>query len=139
MASVRDELARICDANSGELSPHAVVAAAKPRNAFLHNRFEWDNEKAGPAYRLIQATELIRSIEVEYARDEHGPKRIRQYTCTSQAGAPERGIYKRTEDVIEDPMSYQILLREFERTLADLQRRYGHLREYKRMLSNAAA
>lgn len=139
MASVRAELARICDANSGELSPHAVVAAAKPRNAVLHSKFEWDNDKAGPAYRLIQAAELIRSIEVEYDRDEHGPKKIRQYTCTSQAGAPERGVYKRTEEVIEDLMSYQILLREFERSLADLKRRYGHLREFKNMLGDTAA
>ena len=120
------------------LSPEAVVEAARPRTSPLHNSFEWDNRKAGEAYRILQAQVLIRSMKVTYARDRRGPKTVREYVCTSQAGASDRGVYRRTSEVLQDPMAYQILLGEFQRAIADLKQRYGHLREFHQLLQVAS-
>lgn len=50
--------------NRGELTPQAVVADAKAKNSPLHPVFEWDNGKAGAKWRLHQARNLLRSVEV---------------------------------------------------------------------------
>jgi hypothetical protein len=46
------------------LQPAAVVQAAKPASHPLHGYFEWDNRKAGEAFRLSQAEALIRRVRV---------------------------------------------------------------------------
>lgn len=139
MASVRDELRRIHNSNGGKLTPAAVVKAARSPKSPLHNRFEWDDSVAGEKYRLIQAGDLIREQRVEYARDRRGPKTVREYTSTYQAGDAERGAYRATEDVMANEMSAAIVLRSFERALSDLKRQYGHLKEFGEMLRDAAA
>jgi hypothetical protein len=139
MASVRDELRRIHDANGGELTPEVVVASAKPVNSPLHSRFEWDDSVAGHKYRLVQAGELIREQRVEYARDRRGPKSVRAYTSTYEVGAPSPGVYKATEDVVTNDLSYQIMQRNFDRALADIKRKFGHLKEFREKLRDAAA
>jgi hypothetical protein len=138
MASIREELRRIHDRQNGELSPAAVVKAAKPVNHPLHNQFEWDNTVAGHKYRLVQAAALIREQRVEYARDARGPKTVREYTSTYVAGSNQRGSYKATEDVMANELSAAIVLRNFERALADLKRQYGHLKEFSNMLIRLA-
>lgn len=138
MASVRQELRRIHDANGGRLTPAAVVKAATPLKSPLHSRFEWDDTVAGHKFRLAQAADMIREQRVEYARDRRGPKTVREYTSTYEAGM-ERGGYKATEDLLADELTAAIVLRNFERALADLKRQYGHLREFAQMLKDAAA
>ncbi len=48
--------------NGGLLSPAAVVADATPDDSPLHDRFEWDDSKAGHEYRLEQARHIIRAV-----------------------------------------------------------------------------
>lgn len=45
----------------GNLTPDAVVEAARPKAHPLHHRFEWDDSVAGHKYRLDQARALIRT------------------------------------------------------------------------------
>lgn len=47
-----------------EITPTAVVAAARPKGAVLHPAFEWDNRKAGDEYRLWQARQIVRSVTI---------------------------------------------------------------------------
>lgn len=68
---VISELKRIAEENDGVLMPEAVVDEARPVSSPLHSRFEWDNGKAGHAYRLWQARQLIRVVvEVIAGTDE---------------------------------------------------------------------
>ena len=48
----------------GEITAPAVVNAARPKEAALHPAFEWDNRKAGEEYRLWQARQIVRSVQV---------------------------------------------------------------------------
>lgn len=49
----------------GRLTPQQVVETAEPDNSPLHGFFEWDDAKAGAAYRIEQARELIRRVKIE--------------------------------------------------------------------------
>jgi hypothetical protein len=138
MANLRDELRRIYTKMGGEITPQAVVDDSRPPDAPLHNRFEWDNTVAGEKYRIVQAQELIRSAFTVYARDKRGPKTVREFVSTYQAGSPETGVYKRTEEMLQDPVSEAILLRECQRAIEDLKRRYGHLKEFGKLIRDAA-
>lgn len=138
MAGIRDELRRIHDINDGKLTPEAVVKAAKSSMSPLHSSFEWDNTRAGHLYRLQQAADLIRSMKIEYAQTRNGPKTVREYTSTYEAGSAERGVYQATEEVMANEFSAAIVLRNFERALADLKRSFGHLKEFGEQLRRAA-
>lgn len=59
-----EELDKIRGHNSGEVTPEAVVEAAKDSKNPLHAVFEWDDGKAGHQYRVQQAGTLIRSVIV---------------------------------------------------------------------------
>lgn len=59
---IGEELERIRIADDGKLTPPAIVAAAKPATAPLHPCFEWDNSKAGKAWREHQARNIVRAI-----------------------------------------------------------------------------
>jgi hypothetical protein len=62
--TVGAELERIRDRNAGKLDPDMVVHYAKSSNHPLHPLFEWDDNVAAQAYRVDQARQVIRSIEV---------------------------------------------------------------------------
>lgn len=47
------------------LTPQLVVDYARPVDSPLHDRFEWDDAKAGEAYRKQQARTLIKSVTIK--------------------------------------------------------------------------
>ena len=122
----------------GELTPELVVAKAKNKRSSLHHHFEWDDTVAGDAYRRMQATRLIRSVPLNYDPKDRS-KYVRAFSSVRWAGDPAGKGYQPTEDVLADPMSSRILLREFERAINDLKRTYGHLQEFSAMLLKAAS
>jgi len=64
------ELKKIYDAKLQRITPDAVVAAAKPKAHPLHSFFEWDNRKAGNAFRVYQARLLIQNVRFEIVINE---------------------------------------------------------------------
>lgn len=59
---IGNELMRLRE--SGPLTAARLVEEAKSRRSPLHQHFEWDDTRAAEAYRLRQATQIMRSIEV---------------------------------------------------------------------------
>jgi hypothetical protein len=121
----------------GELTPQLVVDEARPKGAPLHDRFEWDDKVAGEAYRRVQAGQLIRSVQIEYVPGER--KYVRAFASVRQTADPEKRGYQPTEEILEDPLASEILLRECERAITDLKLKYGHLAEFRELLRRAAA
>lgn len=68
MSTVVTELDKL--ATTGPVTASRVVAVASDPAHPLHSRFEWDDEKAGHEYRLIQARRLI--VSVRFRVDESG-------------------------------------------------------------------
>jgi len=119
----------------GELSPQIVVDEARPVDAPLHHRFEWDQATGAEQYRLIQAARLIRSVRIEYtAPNSEEKKFIRAFHSLHESGDDERQGYAPTKEILENETTRKILLRNMERDIAQLKKRYGHLVEFAETL-----
>lgn len=121
----------------GELTPAGVVDAARPEKSPLHERFEWDDQVAGEEFRRLQASELIRSVRIEYAQSPE-PKSVRAWVARRDAGQAGRG-YVPVEEVVVDDVAMQVVRRQFEREVQELRRKYGHLDEFAEIMKGAAA
>lgn len=139
MANLREILTDIYEAH-GELSPDIVVEEARPKGAPLHHRFEWNDSVAGDAYRRVQATELIRSVKIQFAITPKGERKyIRAFHSLYESGSADRYGYAPTEELVQDELSRKILLKQLEREIADLKRKYGHLNEFAEIVRTAVA
>lgn len=122
-----------------DLTPQIVVDEARPEGAPLHDRFEWDNDIAGEKYRLVQAQQLIRSVQIEFIDNRTGEKKfVRGFHSRREAGQEASG-YQPTEEIVQDEMALKLLLRQCEREIADLKRKYGHLTEFADLMRKAIA
>lgn len=124
----------------GQLDGETVVAEATPSNHPLHHHFEWDDNKAGHKYRVHQANRLIRRVKMETVSPtaDDGPHYVRAFVSNYQAGIPDRNGYSPIEEVVSDPIQYQMLLRSLQRQVNELQRRFGHLKEFGETMRAAA-
>lgn len=130
MGDLRAAITRIYQKH-GELTPQIVVDEARPENSELHHRFEWDDAIAGEAYRRVQGQELIRSVRIVFSDNKTGERKsVRGFHSLRQAGDAERGGYAPTEEIVQDELATRILQQAFQREIADLKRKYGHLSDY---------
>jgi len=131
--SLRDQLLDIREKH-GRLVPDLVVQEAEPVDHPLHDRFEWDDTVAGPAYRRVQAHELIRSVRVVYRpADDVSPDRtVRAF----HAVRAESGgyVYETAEEIAADPVAAVLLLRDMEREWQTLKRRFERFAEFREMI-----
>lgn len=118
-----------------ELTPAVVVdAASKPKHP-LHHRFEWDDTVAGHKYRLVQAADLIRSVKMVYVSDKSGDRSVRAFTAIRPEEQPERMVYRPTDELLKDDFSRRLILRDCQRELLTIERKYGHLEEFAEMVA----
>jgi hypothetical protein len=71
-----EELNRIAKANRGELTPEKVVENAQSNRSPLHDYFTWDDTEAARKCRLIEASNLIRSIKVTVETHPQDPPKL---------------------------------------------------------------
>lgn len=122
----------------GELTPQIVVDEARDEQHPLHDRFEWDNDKAGEAYRRVQASELIRSVKITYtAGPTQEPRQVRAFSSLHHSVSPDQRGYVPTDELARDDVSYKVLLRQCEREIAALKQKFGHLKEFGQLLRDA--
>ena len=111
---VQEVVGQIYEQN-GEISPSELVEAARPKKSPIHDAFEWDNIKAGDQYRLWQARQWIRKVEVII---EDRPERF--IHVPRIVVGPERGsegFYKPVSMIVKHSDEYTAALGE---TLARL-------------------
>lgn len=137
MSNLRDSLQSVYD-RRGELTPALVVAEASPEDHPLHDRFEWDDSVAGPKYREVQARELIRSVRIVY-REKTGKEPERSTRYWQSVRGPTGHVYKPSEEIVQDEVLTQIVLRDMERDWRALKERYGHFAEFVEMVRKDVA
>jgi len=91
----------------GRLTAEQVVEAAEDESSALHACFEWDDVKAGAAYRIEQARELIRRVKIEVTIEERTFKTV---------------AYVRDPEKEGNAPGYQNLMRVTARTAGDMMR-----------------
>lgn len=130
--NLREQLQAIYDTR-GTLTPGLLVDIARDPNHPLHSRFEWDDSLAAEAHRRAQAGNLIRRVRIQYAEatDHTPPKSVRAFTSVPT----NRGrIYQPVADVGRDPIARELVLREMQREINALKRRYGEYTEFWELL-----
>lgn len=68
----------------GRITPQEVVEAATPEDSPLHGCFEWDDEKAGAAYRIDQARELLKRVKIEVVIEDRTIRTVGYVRDTSR-------------------------------------------------------
>lgn len=133
MSSLRTELESIYRQHRA-LSPALVVDTARPKSHPLHDRFQWDDAVAAEQHRLAQAAELIRSVRIVYKTNTRtgAQSRVRAYVSTGEPDRPS--AYLPTDEAMADPITRELVLRQFERAIIALKRQYSHLKEYDAMV-----
>ncbi len=128
--NLRDSLQDIYD-RRGELTAAVLVEEAKPAASPLHSHFEWNNKVAGESYRLVQASQMIRSVKLSYGTDSRGRgKKIRNWLNVTHEEDPTRRSYQPAEEVVLNEFQLRLVLREAEREWKRFKAKYGHLREF---------
>lgn len=136
MANLREQLEEVRDA-TGTLTPRGVVEAARPEDAPLHGRFNWDDQEAAELYRIDQARELIRSVKVQYVDSKGAPATVRGFVSVMRPDSMTRE-YRPVEDVAEDPFSRKLLLQEADREWRAFKQKYSHLSEFMEQVAKEA-
>ncbi len=121
----------------GDVVPQKIVDDAKPKNAPLHEEFEWNGRKAANAFRLYQARKVIQSIEIVHAKIP--PTRAYEaVTVVAPPGKPKpkhRNVFRSVEEVLADPVTRDVLLASAIRDAAAFRKRYAALQELSQVFA----
>lgn len=118
-------------ANENNLTPEAVLNIAKDENSSLHNLFEWNDEIAAEKYRLSQARQIIQQIVVVNNHPNAEAREIRAFVTESK----NNGHYQLITTVIEDPITYEVLLKRAKLELQAFKDKYKSIIEFKELFS----
>ena len=123
-ATIMDVFGRI--EKAGRLTPSMVVAEAENPECPIHDYFEWDDAKAGHAYRIEQARILIRRIKIEVetidSEDMAVKVQVSNYVRDPVRKWNEEG-YVSLEQIRREPENAKLMvIGEFVRAEANLKR-----------------
>ncbi len=131
--TVRMALLAIVERNSGVLNPKLVLDAARDPSHVLHQHFEWDDMKAGEAYRLAQVGALVRRVRLTIVRPATA---TREVTLSTTRGYQSRlsmrradGGYETIDAILSDDDKRTELLAQVMRELSAYRKRYAELSE----------
>lgn len=97
-----------------------------------HQEFEWDNERAGHAWRCHQARKIL---AIELRRDDHTPFVVSLSFDRKMPG----GGYRPFEEVVRNPNLFGHVLRDCYNELNRVKAKYEFLREFQPVWSAIAA
>ena len=119
---VRQQVLADLNKKYGGVQPSRLVDVSRPKNAPLHDAFEWDDKKAAEEHRLSQARRIIRITTIKKA-DGNGEQRfVNVPVLTPQQPTavelPSReGFYKPVDVVVKIDDEYYRALRQLRQQL----------------------
>lgn len=129
---IGEALEKINEASKGELTPKAVVDAARATRHPLHRHFEWDDAIAAESFRLDQARNLIRIIRVEDTSTTEGTAR-----AFISINAKQGVSYRSLADVKRSADFQHAIMAQADKDLDAFQRRYQELADICEIVSSA--
>ena len=123
-----EELERVREFH-GTLEAEILVEESRPKDAPLHEEFDWDNKKAGHKWRVHQARNIINVVTIRHLNPavEEAPAYVN--ITVGPAVDPEERHYAAIEDVLNDPQQRADLVQRALEKLLRVQREFRHLRE----------
>lgn len=111
---IRARLIAIENARGGRLRPEDVLADAQDEDSPLHDQFQWDDQKAGHAWRIAQARELITSIKVTVTTETRSVRSV-CYVHDPSLPSGEQGYVSIRRLQSDEEMTRKALCDEFRR------------------------
>ena len=108
--------------------PEEIVSVASHPDHPLHAEFLWDDEKAGHQYRLMQARQLIRLVEI-VVPDSDNEKPVPKYVSLASDRKRKGGGYRETRDVVKSKRMLAELEETCKRDVDGVLARYEILKE----------
>lgn len=127
-----EELERIRVHNNGRLEPRFVVEASRPREAPLHNAFEWNDKKAADAWRQNQASYMIRHVDVVVEEGDKPPTPIRAFVSVKRD--EDRSYTSIQHALSEDELRQQLVAQAWS-DLEAWRKRYAELVEFAKVFA----
>jgi hypothetical protein len=126
-----DELLRLHAQHDG-LTPTIVLDAARTERSPLHSLFEWNDDRAGEQYRLIQARHLIGRFRIKVVNPNESEQslRVRAFHLL-----PDEGKWRSAADVMSSPDRIQSVLAVAVSELRSFRRKYEALLTASQMRS----
>ena len=132
---IKEALDHIAESDEkGRLRPEAVVEKAKARSSPLHDWFTWDDSRAAAKCRLDEARVLIRSYSVVI--EQTHPVTTRAYVSLKSSRL-QGGGYTPIQRILSDRELHAEMLGDALEEIAEVERRYGHLRELQTVFEEA--
>lgn len=121
---IGEALAKIAETAGGQLTPSAVVEAARKSSNVLHKHFEWDDTKAAQQWRVEQARSVIQCIHAEDRAVASGHVRAFVSIATNDGRA-----YHTIAAIKESVDLQSRVLEQADRDLEAFERRYNALQD----------
>jgi hypothetical protein len=130
---IRQALVDIGSENHGVLNPRDVVEVARDPSHVLHPKFEWDDGAAGDAYRIVQASALIRQMRLTIIRTDAETRSVTVSTTRQYQSRPSMrfrmGGYEVITHLLADTNKRQELLAQVLTELNAYRKRFAELSE----------
>lgn len=131
-AQVVGETLEQIEATRGEITPRAVVEAARPIASPLHGFFEWDDAKAAEGYRDNQARHLVACVVVHSLDGAEGKSTPRAFVSLSgDTGRSYLGICS----AMGDEEKRAQLLKRAQSEIEEWRDRYRALNEFSKLFT----
>jgi hypothetical protein len=106
------------------LTARTLLDANRPKNAPLHNEYEWNDETAADNWRLHQSRHFINSIAIIATTSEDVETPVRAFHITTSESK-----YEPITAIIKEPDKYAALLKSAKAELMSFKNKYNTLRE----------
>lgn len=126
--AVGNELERIREEHSGHLKTEDVVREAVDPASPLHTAFNWDDQSAAYQYRVWQARQLIRNVQIVFEDGGEPAPAFYNVSITTESGV-ER-YYQDVRVIAESPMEYEAALRTMRSKLSEAEKGLSQLLEH---------
>jgi len=113
--------------SKGDVSPEDVLERARSPRSALHGLIEWDVRKAGLAYQLEQARDLIRQVRVIFYRDDLPPLDVRALLSVEADG---RRVFKSVQAISEDGDLRRQVMQQMKLDVERLVAKYNTFKEF---------
>ena len=116
-----------------ELNAKNVLEYAKNPKTTLNKMFDWDDTSAANKYRLQQAGQIIKNIQVDFVNKNEEVVPVRAFVKTTKKYSEN---YQNIESVVSDSEKYAMLLSKAYAELNSTKRRYSELEEIQELLKD---
>ena len=127
------ELERI-EAKNGYVNPQLVLDESREESAPLHKCFEWNDTIAAEKYRLVQAGNIIRLLNVVVEEQEH-TEPVRAYVNIRTEAPTRTGEFINVKSALESADSREIVLKNAKNELKEFEKKYNGLVELADILA----